>query len=112
MSAAKKTDALLNRLFIEPLLGMGYPVRDLKILQRLERFYKDGDSAKLAFNMDFVGPSELYAGTCKTCSIYAIYKSKDYQSRKKKGRRYTDGIGKYIPLRFIMRSCDGANTKI
>jgi beta-glucosidase len=54
-AAAKKTDALLNRMFIEPLLGMGYPVQDLKILQRLEKFYKDGDSSKLAFDMDFAG---------------------------------------------------------
>jgi beta-glucosidase len=54
-AAAKKTDALLNRMFIEPLLGMGYPVQDLKILQRIEKFYKDGDSAKLAFDMDFAG---------------------------------------------------------
>jgi beta-glucosidase len=54
-AAAIKTDALLNRLFIEPLLGMGYPVKDLKILQRLERFYKDGDDVKLAFDMDFAG---------------------------------------------------------
>ncbi len=54
-TAAKKTDTLLNRLFIEPLLGMGYPVQDLKILQRLEKFYRDGDSARLAFDMDFTG---------------------------------------------------------
>ncbi len=54
-AAVKKTDALLNRLFIEPLLGMGYPVQDLKILQRIEKFYKDGDTAKLAFNPDFAG---------------------------------------------------------
>ena len=54
-TAAKKTDTLLNRLFIEPLLGMGYPVKDLKILQRLEKFYRDGDSARLAFDMDFTG---------------------------------------------------------
>ena len=38
-AAAKKTDTLLNRLFIEPLLGMGYPVSDLKILSRLEKFH-------------------------------------------------------------------------
>jgi beta-glucosidase len=54
-AAAKKTDTLLNRLFIEPLLGMGYPVQDLKILQRLEKFYRDGDSGRLAFDMDFTG---------------------------------------------------------
>jgi beta-glucosidase len=54
-AAAKKTDTLLNRLFIEPLLGMGYPVKDLNILKRLEKFIRNGDESKLAFNMDFVG---------------------------------------------------------
>ena len=53
--AASRIDALLNRTFLEPLLGMGYPVNDLKILQRLERYVKDGDEAKLAFDMDFIG---------------------------------------------------------
>ena len=53
--AAKKVDALLNRLFIEPLLGKGYPVNDLKILQRIEKFIMPGDESKLAFDMDFIG---------------------------------------------------------
>ena len=53
--AAKKVDTLLNRLFIEPLLGMGYPINDLKILQRIEQFIKPGDESKLAFDMDFIG---------------------------------------------------------
>jgi beta-glucosidase len=55
MCAANRVDALLNRMFVEPLAGMGYPVKDLKLLQRLEAFVKDGDEAKLAFEMDFVG---------------------------------------------------------
>ncbi|MBO9572439.1 MAG: beta-glucosidase [Chitinophagaceae bacterium] len=53
--AAVKVDALLNRLFIEPLVGKGYPVHELKILQRMEPFIKDGDEKKLAFNLDFTG---------------------------------------------------------
>lgn len=53
--AAKKIDALLNRLFIEPLLGLGYPTDDLKILQRIEKFIKHDDEKNLAFNMDFIG---------------------------------------------------------
>ena len=53
--AANKADVLLNRLFIEPLLGMGYPVNDLKILRRIEQFMKAGDETKLAFDMDFIG---------------------------------------------------------
>jgi beta-glucosidase len=53
--AAKRVDALLNRLFVEPLAGLGYPVNDLKLLNRLEPFIKDGDESKLAFDMDFIG---------------------------------------------------------
>lgn len=53
--AAYKIDALLNRMFIEPLLGMGYPLKEVKILQRIENYYKQGDSALLAFDMDFAG---------------------------------------------------------
>ncbi|KAF0194392.1 MAG: beta-glucosidase [Bacteroidetes bacterium] len=54
-SAAFRVDTLLNRLFVEPLAGLGYPVRDLKLLNRLEPYIKDGDESKLAFPMDFIG---------------------------------------------------------
>src|SRR5665213_816639 len=53
--AAKKVDALLNRLFIEPLLGLGYPSEDLKLLRRIEKFMKPEDEKNLVFNMDFIG---------------------------------------------------------
>ncbi|MEP6673904.1 MAG: GH1 family beta-glucosidase [Ferruginibacter sp.] len=53
--AAKKVDALLNRMFLEPLLGLGYPTAELKILQRIERFMHPGDEKQLAFDMDFIG---------------------------------------------------------
>ncbi|MGH2646783.1 MAG: glycoside hydrolase family 1 protein, partial [Ginsengibacter sp.] len=54
-TAAKKVDALLNRLFIEPLLGLGYPIDDLKLLNRIENFIKKDDEKNLMFNMDFIG---------------------------------------------------------
>lgn len=55
MLAATRIDALLNRMFADPLAGQGYPVADLKLLQRLETFVKDGDEGRLAFDMDFIG---------------------------------------------------------
>jgi beta-glucosidase len=55
IKASVKADALLNRTFIEPLLGFGYPIKDLKLLHRLEDFIKDGDESKLKFDMDFIG---------------------------------------------------------
>jgi len=55
MQASVRVDALLNRMFVEPLAGLGYPVGDLKLLNRLEPFIKDGDEGRLAFDMDFIG---------------------------------------------------------
>ncbi len=55
INAAVKVDTLLNRMFIEPLLGKGYPTGDLKILERIERFMHPHDEKKLAFDMDFIG---------------------------------------------------------
>jgi beta-glucosidase len=73
--AAKRVDALLNRMFIEPLAGLGYPVNDLKLLQRLEAFIKDGDESKLAFNMDFIGlqnyTREIISSSCLAPLIWA-----------------------------------------
>ena len=55
VAAAVKVDALLNRLFIEPLLGLGYPLPELKFLQAIENYVKPGDECRLAFEMDFIG---------------------------------------------------------
>jgi beta-glucosidase len=55
IKATVKMDALLNRLFIEPLLGLGYPMKDLKILQYIELYMKEGDDKTIAFDMDFIG---------------------------------------------------------
>ena len=55
IKAVVKVDALLNRLFIEPLLGLGYPTKEVKILERIERFMYPHDEKKLAFDMDFIG---------------------------------------------------------
>src|SRR5690606_17747776 len=55
IAAARRADALINRLFIEPLLGMGYPEQALPVLKKLRRYFQDGDEAKLAFDFDFIG---------------------------------------------------------
>ncbi len=55
VEAAKRADALINRLFIEPLLGMGYPMEDLKALKGMEKYMQAGDDALLPFDFDFIG---------------------------------------------------------
>ncbi|GAC1379106.1 MAG: GH1 family beta-glucosidase [Ginsengibacter sp.] len=53
--AVKKVDVILNRFFVEPLLGLGYPTKDLKVAGKIEKYMKDGDEQRLAFDMDFIG---------------------------------------------------------
>ena len=55
LRAAKRVDALLNRLFIEPALGLGYPLADLPVLKRMAKFIKPEDTARLPFDFDFIG---------------------------------------------------------
>jgi beta-glucosidase len=53
--AATRLDAGLNRLSIEPALGMGYPVKILPVLQRLEKYMHANDERDLKFDFDFIG---------------------------------------------------------
>lgn len=53
--AAQKIDVITNRLFVEPLLGLGYPVQDLKILHQLEKYVHQDDEKLMQFPMDFIG---------------------------------------------------------
>jgi len=55
VAAAKRADVLINRLFIEPLLGLGYPIVDLPVLKKIEKYVKPGDMDDLNFEFDFIG---------------------------------------------------------
>jgi beta-glucosidase len=55
-AAADRADALLNRLFIEPSLGLGYPTRELPFLSAIEKSVaQPGDKERLAFRFDVIG---------------------------------------------------------
>jgi beta-glucosidase len=54
--AAARFDAIFNRLFIEPALGMGYPVATFPTLGKIEKKYAHpGDMERLKFDFDFIG---------------------------------------------------------
>lgn len=53
--AAKRVDTLLNRTFIEPILGLGYPQQDLPVLKKLNNYIHGDDLENLAFEFDFIG---------------------------------------------------------
>ncbi|MPR33523.1 beta-glucosidase [Cytophagaceae bacterium SJW1-29] len=53
--AARRVDALMNRLFIEPCLGLGYPTDAFPFLKKTNQYMLPGDEEKLRFDFDFVG---------------------------------------------------------
>lgn len=53
--AAIRIDALLNRMFLEPVLGLGYPVGDLPVLKRLQPYIHPTDMRDSCFDFDFIG---------------------------------------------------------
>lgn len=55
IKAAKRMDVILNRMYIEPVLGMGYPIKDLPALKHVVKHMKEDDEQKIKFDFDFIG---------------------------------------------------------
>lgn len=53
--AAHRVDALLNRLFIEPTLGLGYPIDALPFLKRVAKYELPQDKHLMQVSFDFIG---------------------------------------------------------
>ncbi len=53
--AAGRMEALLNRFFLEPALGLGYPTDIMPGLNLIYRYFKDGDEDRIKFDFDFIG---------------------------------------------------------
>lgn len=53
--AAARFDAVFNRMYIEPALGLGYPTDVFPALKRLYKYAKPGDEEKMVFDFDFIG---------------------------------------------------------
>ncbi|MEB0249726.1 family 1 glycosylhydrolase, partial [Mucilaginibacter sp. 5B2] len=46
---------LINRLYIEPLLGLGYPTDEVTALKGINKYILPGDEANMSFDFDFIG---------------------------------------------------------
>lgn len=55
VKAALRVDALVNRMFVEPLSGLGYPIDKLPFLKRIEKFMHQHDENDLSAQPDFIG---------------------------------------------------------
>ncbi len=55
LKAANIADLLINRLFFEPVIGLGYPKEQLKILHQIEKHMMKGDELLMKTELDFIG---------------------------------------------------------
>ncbi|RYD57686.1 MAG: beta-glucosidase [Sphingobacteriales bacterium] len=99
VQAAVRVDALLNRTFVEPLAGMGYPIEDFRLLQRMEQYVKDGDESRLAFDMDFVGLQTYTRDVVSSSLFIPFIRAKIVKAQNRKVERtamnweiYPEGI--------------------
>ncbi|MEY4539766.1 MAG: hypothetical protein RLZZ306_1523 [Bacteroidota bacterium] len=91
IQAAKRTDALLNRMFLEPALGLGYPVEDLPFLNKMMRKYvQEGDMEKLAFDFDFIGLQNYFKVVVKNAWWMPYLGASEVKPHKRNVKELTD----------------------
>jgi beta-glucosidase len=120
IDAAARMDAVMNRLFLEPCLGMGYPVDTLPLLKRIHSLYEEGDEAKMAFDFDFIGV-QYYFRTIAKHSMMPGMRAKEIPpvkrgalSNEMEGEIYPEGLyhilkkyGSYKNIRNLLVTENG-----
>jgi beta-glucosidase len=86
IAAANRVDILMNRLFIEPTLGKGYPVDDdFKLLEKFQltnKAWKFTD--RLQFDFDFIGIQYYFPLTIKYNVLVPIIQASDVKAAYRK----------------------------
>jgi beta-glucosidase len=80
--AAVRADVMINRLFIEPTLGMGYPVKDLPALKHVIKHMEPGDEEKMKFDFDFIGIQNYSRVVVKNLAIVPMIHSVNIAPKK------------------------------
>ena len=86
--AAQRVDAVLNRLFMEPLLGYGFPTDVMPVFNRLEHYMEDGDESLLMAKPNFIG-IQNYTREVVKHAWYIPYVKAAMVSAKKRGKEFS-----------------------
>ncbi|MFI5155171.1 MAG: GH1 family beta-glucosidase [Chitinophagales bacterium] len=83
--AANRVDILLNRLFVEPVLGMGLPRDDFKFLDKLELHNKSWKyRERMKFSFDFIGVQNYFPVVIRYNPLIPIIQASDIKARTRK----------------------------
>jgi len=85
IAAANRMDILLNRLFIEPALGMNYPNADFAFMDKLHLHTKAWKyTERMHFDFDFIGIQNYFPITIKHSSIIPFIQATDIKAKTRK----------------------------
>ena len=83
--AAKRVDCLINRLFIEPALGMGYPTADWEVMERFSIQHSTWrHTERLSFDFDFIGIQNYFPLTIKYNAFIPVVQAWEVKARSRK----------------------------
>lgn len=85
IAAANRMDVLLNRLFVEPAMGLGFPDEDFLLLEKIHyhsKAWKNKD--KFYFDFDFIGIQNYFPITIRYNSIMPFIKAAEVKPAKRK----------------------------
>lgn len=83
--AAKRLDILLNRLFIEPTLGNGFPREDFRLLEKLELHNKSWKyTERMQFDFDFIGIQNYFPVVVRYNPLIPIVQASEVKARNRK----------------------------
>jgi len=89
LKAVKRADALLNRLYIEPAMGLGFPLEELEMLRPVEKYMRAEDESNLKANLDFIGVQNYTREVVEAC-WYVPYLKARLVNAKKRGVPHTE----------------------
>ncbi|WP_316812968.1 GH1 family beta-glucosidase [Pedobacter heparinus] len=83
--AAKRVDCLMNRLFIEPALGLGYPTADWELMERFAVQHSTWRHTKrLAFDFDFIGIQNYFPLTIRYNAFIPVVQAWEVKAKSRK----------------------------
>jgi len=82
IAAAKRVDAVINRLAIEPTLGLSYPHTDLNLLKAMDKYIQQQDEKKTENALRFCWRTGIHARNCEALLVCALHQGKAGERRK------------------------------
>lgn len=83
--AAKRVDCLMNRLFVEPAQGLGFPTADWDVLEKFQIEYGTWRlNDRMKFDFDFIGLQNYFPLTVKYNAFIPVIQAWEVKAKSQK----------------------------